>query len=67
MYLAEDLKHHGQAAIKVLQPELGASLGADRFLQEIRVAAKLQHPHTVCLLDSGVITDRSGRKWFPTT
>jgi tRNA A-37 threonylcarbamoyl transferase component Bud32/tetratricopeptide (TPR) repeat protein len=60
VYLAHDLKHDRRVAIKVLRPELSASLGADRFLQEIRVAAKLQHPHIVGLLDSGVIADRAG-------
>jgi serine/threonine-protein kinase len=60
VYLAQDLKHDRKVAIKVLRPELGASLGADRFLQEIRVAAKLQHPHIVGLLDSGVITPGPG-------
>ncbi len=60
VYLAQDLKHDRKVAIKVLRPELGASLGADRFLQEIRVAAKLQHPHIVGLLDSGVIADGAG-------
>ena len=45
VYLAHDLKHDRQVAIKVLRPELGASLGPERFLQEIRVAALLRHPH----------------------
>jgi serine/threonine-protein kinase len=60
VYLARDLKHDREVAIKVLRPELGASLGPERFLQEIRVAAKLQHPHIVGLLDSGVLTDGRG-------
>ncbi|MEO7987226.1 MAG: protein kinase, partial [Gemmatimonadales bacterium] len=55
VYLAQDLKHDRQVAIKVLRPELAASLGSERFLQEIRLAARLQHPHIVGLLDSGVI------------
>ena len=42
VYLAQDLKHDRKVAIKVLRPELGASLGPERFLQEIRLAAKLQ-------------------------
>ena len=62
VYLAQDLKHDRKVAIKVLRPELGASLGPERFLQEIRVAAKLQHPHIVGLLDSGVITNGPGRE-----
>jgi tetratricopeptide (TPR) repeat protein len=60
VYLARDLKHDRDVAIKVLRPELGASLGPERFLQEIRLAAKLQHPHIVGLLDSGVLTDGPG-------
>jgi eukaryotic-like serine/threonine-protein kinase len=53
VYLAHDLKHDRKVAIKVLRPELAASLGAERFLREIRLAAQLQHPHIVGLLDSG--------------
>ncbi len=53
VYLADDLRHDRQVAIKVLLPELAASLGGDRFLREIRVAAKLQHPHILPLFDSG--------------
>ena len=45
VYLAEDLKHNRQVAIKVLRPELAAALGPDRFIQEIQIAARLQHPH----------------------
>jgi eukaryotic-like serine/threonine-protein kinase len=53
VYLAEDLKHERQVAIKVLHYELAATVGADRFIREIRVAARLTHPHIVPLLDSG--------------
>ena len=53
VYLAHDIKHDRKVAIKVLREDLAASLGADRFLREIRVAARLQHPHIVGLLDSG--------------
>jgi eukaryotic-like serine/threonine-protein kinase len=53
VFLARDLKHERQVAIKVLRPELSASLGADRFLREIRVAASLQHPNILGLYDSG--------------
>ena len=53
VYLAEDLKHHRKVAVKVLRPELAASVGADRFLQEITTAARFQHPHILPLLDSG--------------
>ncbi len=53
VYLATDLKHDRSVAIKVLHPELAASLGADRFLREIQVTAKLSHPHILPLYDSG--------------
>ncbi len=53
VYLAEDLKHHRQVAIKVLRPDLAATLGPERFLREIEVAARLQHPHILPLHDSG--------------
>jgi TolB-like protein/tRNA A-37 threonylcarbamoyl transferase component Bud32 len=53
VYLARDLKHERKVAIKVLRPELSVSLGADRFLREIRVAANLQHPNILGLYDSG--------------
>jgi Tol biopolymer transport system component/tRNA A-37 threonylcarbamoyl transferase component Bud32 len=53
VYLAEDLKHEREVAIKVLKPELAAALGPDRFLREIRIAANLTHPHILPLHDSG--------------
>jgi serine/threonine-protein kinase len=53
VYLAEDLKHRRRVAIKVLRPELAAGLGTDRFLREIEVAARLQHPTILPLHDSG--------------
>jgi tetratricopeptide (TPR) repeat protein len=53
VYLAEDLKHHRQLAIKVLNPELTASVGAERFLREIEIAARLRHPNILMLIDSG--------------
>ena len=53
VYLAQDLKHERQVAIKVLGPTLAAVLGADRFDQEIMTTARLQHPHILPLLDSG--------------
>ncbi|NIM49592.1 MAG: protein kinase, partial [Gemmatimonadales bacterium] len=53
VYLAHDVKHDRQVALKVLLPELAAALGSDRFLREIKVTAKLQHPHILPLYDSG--------------
>ncbi len=53
MYLAEDLKHRRQVAIKVLRPELAATLGPQRFVREIEIAASLTHPHILPLFDSG--------------
>ncbi|MBI3983185.1 MAG: protein kinase [Gemmatimonadetes bacterium] len=53
VYLAEDLKHHRDVAIKVLTPELAAVLGPERFLREIETAARLNHPHILPLHDSG--------------
>src|SRR5262245_64059705 len=53
VYLARDLKHDRQVAIKVLRTDLTATLAAERFLREIRIAAQLQHPHILPLLDSG--------------
>jgi eukaryotic-like serine/threonine-protein kinase len=53
VYLAEDLRHHRKVALKVLRPEIAATLGAGRFAREIEVAARLQHPHILPLLDSG--------------
>ena len=53
VYLAHDLKHDRDVAIKVLHPDLGAALGGERFLAEIKTTAQLQHPHILPLLDSG--------------
>jgi serine/threonine-protein kinase len=53
VYLARDLKHDRDVALKVLRPELAAVLGAERFLQEIRISARLDHPHILTLIDSG--------------
>jgi serine/threonine-protein kinase len=61
VYLAQDLKHDRPVALKVLHPELAATLGPERFLQEIRLAARLQHPHILTVLDSG---QAAGRLWF---
>ncbi len=53
LYLAHDLKHERKVAVKVLRPELAAILGAERFLNEIKVTANLQHPNILALYDSG--------------
>lgn len=53
VHLAEERKHQRKVAIKVLKPEFGASVGAERFLREIGIAARLSHPHIVPLIDSG--------------
>ena len=55
VYLAEDLKHGRQVAIKVLRPELAAVIGPERFVREIRTIAALQHPHILGLIDSGEV------------
>src|SRR6188474_723594 len=53
VYLARDLRHDRRVAVKVLDPELGAVLGVERFLAEIKVTANLQHPNLLPLFDSG--------------
>ena len=63
VYLAQDRKHARPVAIKVLRPELAASLDAERFLREIGIAARLAHPHIVPLIDSG---EASGILYFVT-
>jgi TolB-like protein len=55
VYLARDLKHDRNVALKVLRPEVGAALGASRFLLEIKTTANLRHPHIVPLYDSGEV------------
>jgi serine/threonine protein kinase/tetratricopeptide (TPR) repeat protein len=61
VYRARDLKHDRLVALKVLHPELAAALGSERFLREIRTAARLQHPHILPVHDSG---DAAGQLWF---
>src|SRR5438128_11920925 len=61
VYLARDLKHDRLVALKVLHAELAAALGAERFLREIRLAARLQHPHVLSVHDSG---EAAGQLWF---
>jgi len=53
VYLARDLKHEREVAIKVLKPDLAAAIGPERFLREIKITAQLNHPHILPLLDSG--------------
>jgi TolB-like protein/tetratricopeptide (TPR) repeat protein len=53
VYLARDLRHDRQVAVKVMRPELSASVGPQRFLREVRVVAQLHHPHVLALYDSG--------------
>jgi hypothetical protein len=60
VYLARDGKHDRLVAVKVLDADLTARMGAERFVQEIRVAARLQHPHVLGLLDSGVFGAEGG-------
>ena len=55
VFLARDLKHDRQVALKVLRPELASVVGSDRFLREIKLTASLNHPHVLPLLDSGAI------------
>src|SRR5688500_17227357 len=61
VYLARDQRHDRDVALKVLHPDLAASLGAERFTREIRLAARLQHPHILTVHDSG---DAGGLLWF---
>ena len=62
VYLAHDLKHDRQVAIKVLRPELAAVIGAERFLSEIKTTANLQHPHILPLFDSGATHPRHSER-----
>ena len=61
VFLAHDLKHDRPVALKVLHPELAQALGPERFLREIRLCARLQHPHILAVHDSG---DADGQLWF---
>jgi hypothetical protein len=60
VYLARDVKHDRQVALKVLHPDLTRVLGPERFLREVRIAAHLQHPHILTLIDSGEIPPAQG-------
>src|SRR5213593_189234 len=61
VYHARDLKHDRRVALKVLHPELASTLGSDRFQREIKLAARLQHPHILTVLDSG---EAAGQLWY---
>ncbi len=61
VFLAQDLKHDRPVALKVLHQEIAAAIGPERFLREIRIAAQLQHPHILTLIDSGEVAIESGR------
>jgi len=61
VYLVSDIRHDRPVALKVLHPSLAASLGPERFLREIKLAARLQHPHILTVLDSG---EAAGQLWF---
>src|SRR5213080_4552215 len=61
VYLAHDLRHDRPVALKVLHPELAATLGSERFQREIHLAARLQHPHILTVHDSG---ETAGQLWF---
>ena len=61
VYLAQDVKHDRPVALKVLHPELAATLGPERFLQEVRLTARLQHPHILPVFDSG---EADGQLWY---
>jgi eukaryotic-like serine/threonine-protein kinase len=62
VFLARDLRHERAVALKVLNAELIPEHGADRFEREIKLAARLQHPHILTVLDSGELPD--GRLWY---
>jgi serine/threonine-protein kinase len=53
VYLAEDARHKRKVAVKVMRSELAATLGAERFLREVEIAAQLTHPHILPMHDSG--------------
>jgi serine/threonine-protein kinase len=61
VYLAHDVRHDRDVALKVLLPDLAGALGAERFLTEIKLCARLQHPHILTVLDSG---ETGGHLWF---
>ena len=64
VYLARDRKHDRPVAIRILRPEIAVGLGAQRFLLEIQILARLQHPHILALLDSGTTDEASSRPFY---
>jgi serine/threonine protein kinase len=67
VYLGQDLRHDRPVALKVLHPELAASLGPERFQREVRMAARLQHPHILSIHDSGEVAGDASNPpilWF---
>src|SRR3954465_3196922 len=60
VYLARDLRHKRSVAVKFVRPELGGREGVERFLREIELAARLQHPHILPVFDSGTVEDGTG-------
>jgi serine/threonine-protein kinase len=60
VYLARDLRHKRSVAVKVVRPELGGPEGVERFLREIELAARLQHPHILPVFDSGAVDGDAG-------
>ena len=61
VYLARDLRHDRLVALKLLRPDLAATLGPERFVREIRTAARLEHPHILSVHDSG---EAAGLLWY---
>src|SRR5215207_5669707 len=61
VYLAHDVRHDRSVALKVLHVELSATVGSERFLREIRLTSRLQHPHILPVFDSG---DAAGHLWY---
>lgn len=66
VWVARDLRHDRLVALKVIRPELAGAIGLDRFLREVRLTARLQHPNIVPLLDSGVLQSPDGTQlpWY---
>jgi serine/threonine-protein kinase len=61
VFLAHDLRHDRPVALKVVHPDLAATLGPERFQREIRTTARLQHPHILPVLDSG---EAAAQLWY---